>query len=624
MGLSTSSLRPVQQASDTKGILSGLGRLLTIAVWFGIVLGLTEGIGLLAFQRINWQRWGAMTHVSKEIVWISPIVDVLIFLGVSAIAALGCLVWRRLSAITAAVFVFAFLTIYDWTTLTERLYHVACLLLAFGVAVAAARWFQRHQLAAIRFWKKSVIWVGLLWLIVFSGIRFADWYSEHSELAALPPPTSGAPNIVLIVVDTLRADHLSTYGYSRATTPHLDRMAKEGVLFENAISACSWTLPSHASLLTGRYPADHGMQDAQPMPWLGWGRNALHGYPTLGEALEHLGYRTGAFSANQTYFTSNVGLGRGFSHFEDYFQSADDMFLRTLYGREFSRAYLHRSNKSAWTRGLRAVGLGGLLDNRKHADEVNREALAWIDRGNRPFFVFLNYIEVHDASALGWTNASPAWGRATTIDRYDSALTYVDGEIAVLMQALDRRGFSKNTLVIVTGDHGESLGQHHMQYHGIALYREDLQVPLIWWYRGHLPAGVRVHVPVSNADIAPTIMQIAGEKPGKQVFPGHAFSALWNHQAVSDSWPYPVSQLEKNEIVIDPDRQARRFIPTAMDGDMQSMVTPQWHLILHQTLGAQLYDWVNDPGELHNLIDTPEGSAEAQKLESEMKADKVP
>ena len=617
-------MQPAQQASDTKGISSGLGKLLLIAVWFGIVLGLTEGIGLLAFQRINWQRWGAMTHVSKEIAWISPIVDVLIFLGVSAIAALSSLVWRKLSATTAAVFAFAFLTIYDWATLTERLYHVACLLLAFGIAVAAARWFRRYQLVAIRFWKKSVVWVGLLWLIVFVGIRFADWYSEHRELTALPPPTSGAPNIVLIVVDTLRADHLSTYGYSRATTPHLDRMAKEGVLFENAISACSWTLPSHASLLTGRYPADHGMQDAQPMPWLGWGRNALHGYPTLGEALEHLGYRTGAFSANQTYFTSNVGLGRGFSHFEDYFQSADDMFLRTLYGREFSRAYLHRSNKSAWTRGLRAVGLGGLLDNRKHADEVNREALAWIDRGNRPFFVFLNYIEVHDASALGWTNASPAWGRATTIDRYDSALTYVDGEIAVLMQALDRRGFSKNTLVIVTGDHGESLGQHHMQYHGIALYREDLQVPLIWWYRGHLPAGVRVHVPVSNADIAPTIMQIAGEKPGKQVFPGHAFSALWNHQAVSDSWPYPVSQLEKNEIVIDPDRQARRFIPTAMDGDMQSMVTPQWHLILHQTLGAQLYDWVNDPGELHNLIDTPEGSAEAQKLESEMKADKVP
>ena len=87
---------------------------------------------------------------------------------------------------------------------------------------------------------------------------------------------------------------------------------------------------------------------------------------------------------------------------------------------------------------------------------------------------------------------------------------------------------------------------------------------------------------------------------------------------------HPVSQLEKNEIVIDPDRRARKLVPTAMDGDMQSIVTPQWHLILHQTLGAQLYDWVNDPGELHNLIDTPEGKAEAQKLETEMEADRVP
>jgi len=95
MGLSTSSLQPVQQANDTKGISSGIGKLLLIAVWSGIVLGLTEGIGLLAFQRINWQRWGAMTHVSKEIVWICPIVDTLFFLAMSAVLALSSLAWRK-------------------------------------------------------------------------------------------------------------------------------------------------------------------------------------------------------------------------------------------------------------------------------------------------------------------------------------------------------------------------------------------------------------------------------------------------------------------------------------------------------------------------------------------------
>ena len=108
----------------------------------------------------------------------------------------------------------------------------------------------------------------------------------------------------MIVVDTLRADHVSSYGYSRATTPNLDRMAQQGVLFENAISTWSWSLPSHVSLLTGRYQFEHGVGAVQPEPWLGWGSKGLGGFRTLGEALEQKGYRTGAFSANRTYFSA--------------------------------------------------------------------------------------------------------------------------------------------------------------------------------------------------------------------------------------------------------------------------------------------------------------------------------
>jgi arylsulfatase A-like enzyme len=590
--------------------------LITLAMtglWFGLATGLLEGAGLLIFQRLNWQRWGPMVHVSKEILWISPIVDALFFLILALLAAAGSVLSPRFSRLRLLVFVLIFLSIYDGMTLTERFYHRACVLLALGLAATLARWFQKREGAVLRFWKKSLVWLVALWAIVFAGMQAGEWIGEQRGIAALPPAPGTAPNVILIVIDTLRADHVSAYGYARHTTPNLDRLASEGALFENAISACSWTLPSHASLLTGRYPSDHGMRNAQPMPWLGWRETALRGYPTLGAALERRGYRTAAFSANQTYFTSNVGLGRGFAHFEDYFQSADDMLRRTLFGREFDRAYLHRSRQSAWTRGLHAIGLAGLLHHGKRASEVNRATLAWIDRGQRPFFVFLNYIEVHDADSLLFESSSPGWGTTTAIDRYDSALTYVDSVIAELRRQLERRGLSKNTLIIVTGDHGESLGQHHTRYHGITLYREQIHVPLLFWYPRQIPASLRVAQPVSNTAIAPTIMDLVGDGAA-QVFRGGSLAALGTAGGSQSGWPSPISQLARNEIVTDPDRQARNFVPTAIDGDMRSLVTPRWHLILHQTLGVQLYDWEKDPGEVNNLIDTPEGRTAATEL----------
>ena len=152
--------------------------------------------------------------------------------------------------------------------------------------------------------------------------------------------------MLVIVIDTLRADHVSSYGYSRPTTPNLDRLAGEGVVFENAIAPSSWSLPSHVSLVTGRYLHDHKVGNVQPEPWLGWGKGGLGGFPTIGEALEQKGYRTAAFSANRTYFSHDLGFGRAFMHFEDYFNSVADCFVRTLYGREFARIYLIRSEKS--------------------------------------------------------------------------------------------------------------------------------------------------------------------------------------------------------------------------------------------------------------------------------------
>jgi hypothetical protein len=278
------------------------GLLLLVGVWFGICTGLIEGLGLLFFQRINWKQWGRMMHVSKDILWVSPLVDVLFFLAVAAVVWLASRFFKRLPALLVLVFLLTFLAAYDWLSLTDRLYPRACFLLSLGVAVAFTRWLRRREPLAVRFWRKSWGWMVAIFVLVLVAIQGGKWLDERVAEASLPAAASGAPNVLVIVVDTLRADHLSAYGYSRPTSPQIDRIAKQGVLFENAIAPCSWSLPSHGSLITGRYPLEHGLVNVEPMPWLGWGKSSLRGYPTIGEALQQSGYRTGAFSANSRLF----------------------------------------------------------------------------------------------------------------------------------------------------------------------------------------------------------------------------------------------------------------------------------------------------------------------------------
>jgi arylsulfatase A-like enzyme len=593
---------------------SSFQSLLLVGVWFGVGTGLLEGAGLLLFQRINWERWGPTIHVSKDILWISPAVDLLFFLSLALFLGLIAQFQPRLPAMRIAIFLFTFLAAYDWLTLTERLHHRACQLLALGVAVALDRWLRKHGARATHFWRRTTPWLIAAMVLVFAGIQTGRWLRERNSVANLPPAAADAPNILVIVVDTLRADHLSSYGYGRPTTPAIDRLAKEGVVLWNAISTCSWTLPSHASLLTGRSPFEHGMQAVQPMPWLGWGRTGLRGHPTLGEALQQMGYRTGAFSANLTYFTENVGLGRGFLHFEDYFHSPTDGLMRTLYAREFANAYLHRTEKSWVTRVFRSLGVFNLLGHLKRADAVDRQVTQWMGRDQQhPFLAFLNYIDVHEAYGLPASDPRPAWNNHGRIDEYDTALYYVDDQIGRLMQELERRGLAKNTLVIFTSDHGEGLGQHHLQTHGRTLYWEQIHVPLVIWYPGRVPAGVRVDRPVSNAAIPATIMALLGARE-RNVFPGPDLSQLWNTPEQATDWPDVLSELAQDVHPPEIERSADNYIPTATTGAMQSLVTPQWHFIVHQELGPQIFDWTHDAAEGTDLIHTPEGAAAAHDL----------
>jgi len=307
--------------------------------------------------------------------------------------------------------------------------------------------------------------------------------------------------------------------------------------------------------------------------------------------------------------------------------------VRTLFGREFGRIYLKRTDRSLGKRILRRLGFTSLLDQdaegsgsyggafgiRKRADVVNKEVLDWIDRDRqRPFFAFLNYFDVHDPYGGPRTYPKPSWPQNTIMDAYDDSVKYVDDHIGLLMHELDTRGLATKTLVVITSDHGESLGQHHLETHGRSLYWELIHVPLVLSFPGHIPGALRIEKPVTNAAIPATLLALLGVD--QTTFPGPVLSLLWKRPLVESEMPDPLSELAHNKYPGKHDQEADQLIPTATSGAMRTLITPQWQLIMHEKLGSQLYDWTSDPGESSNLINTPDGQAVALDLKSKMEA----
>src|SRR6266496_567463 len=512
----------VKPASPGKAV--PWARVLCIAVWFGVLTGLLEGCGLLVFQNLNQTILDL--RVSAPILWISPAVDVVLFFLLALLIAAASSVYRRINPVRAIFVLISSLAVYDFLTLTARLSSRSRVLLAIGVGFAVHRWIKKHELQAWRFCRRTVPWVVAAGVLAFAGIQGGRWFAEANTIAKLPAPAPGSPNVLVIVIDTLRADHLSSYGYSHPTSPNIDGLAREGVLFENAVSNCSWTYPSHVSLVTGRRQFEHGRGWFTMTPLFHPDEDIFNGYPTIGDVLQNHGYRTGAFSANRAFFAGNLGFGRGFIHFDDYYHSLPDMFARSLAGREFLRLY-GKAAKGKLNNQVLSYGLHNGF--RKQPAEVNEELLHWIDKtGSRPFFAFLNYFSVHAPyGAPGSPQIEPK-GTTQDIALYDQGIQYTDRYIGELLKALKQRGLDKNTLVIVTADHGESLG-------------EDTRI-------------------------------------------------------------FPKVPLVANRLA------------TAQTGAMKSVVSGQWHLIVHEKFGEQLYDWHNDPGEAKNLIQTPEGQNIAGRL----------
>ena len=569
---------------------------LTLAVTFGLITGLGEGILLFGLRQLELLTWRLQNRAYwYETLWIAPLVDVILFaLAGFALTLIGFPLRKKIPVNKISLFLLSFLAVFDWVfiILFGRISLAPILILAAGASVQVFNALSKREQAVERSSQRSLKWLAGVGLAVFVIVQGGGWVNEKMKTSQLRD-NADAPNIIVIVVDTLRADHLSSYGYERETSPFMDGLAAEGVRFENAISPSSWTQPSHASMLTGRYTYEH-QAETRPLD---------DTYPTIGEVLQAQGYRTGAFSANTLFFTRRQGFGRGFLHFEDNYQSVSDAFLNSsLYGYLFDYDGLRK-----------ALNYEG-VPTRRLAPEINRSALQWIDQGDQPFFVFINYFDVHDPytppepylSKYGQTQGGLINGfieryhpeltpeqLQSEIDAYDGSINYVDDQISALFAELESRGELENTIVIITADHGESLGEHGLLQHSASLYRQEIHVPLIVWGAG-VPSGIIVDTPVSTASLPVTIMQLLGANDG--AFPSQPLTKLFGG-SVPPGWAQPISEVAQFD-------GAAEQNPTTY-GEMKSVVGDQLQYIVHEEFGEVLYNWRDDPQEQSNLANDP-------------------
>lgn len=288
------------------------------------------------------------------------------------------------------------------------------------------------------------------------------------SVESAPPASSHPPSILLVTLDTTRADRIGAYGYTAASTPTIDRLASTGVLFETALAPTPITLPSHASILSGVAPPVHGVRDN--------GMFALGSEARLlPEALQEAGWRTGAFVGSYV-LDAKFGLAQGF-----------EVYRGPPVSRSLSGAGTERS-------------AGSVVD----------DALAWIATlpPDERFFAWIHFYDPHEPFA-----PPPRWA-ARHRDSYDGEIAYCDEQLGRMLDALAHRGRDADLLVALTADHGESLGDHGEQSHGVFVYQATLHVPLVLSGAGIDAHGRRVSQIVGNTALAPTLLALAGLPAG--------------------------------------------------------------------------------------------------------------
>ncbi len=397
--------------------------------------------------------------------------------------------------------------------------------------------------------RNTLLWLGcVFFLLFFFGCRHLTPKKGQS-----PKPEC---NVVLITIDTLRADHLGCYGNERVKTPNIDKLAGEGVLFSHAYTPVPVTLPSHTSIFTGLYPVYHGVRNNGTF-------KADEKLETLAEVLKENGFQSAAF-IGAFVLDSRYGLDQGFDCYDDYLEKDPNQTF--------------------------------MVYNERSADEVIKSANVWLDKNAQDrFFMWIHCFDPH----APYSPPAP-FSAMYQHNLYNGEVAYTDYALGKFFNALKEKDLLDETLVVITSDHGEGLGEHAEKTHAIFIYDSTLHVPLIMRYPGAISGGAIIEENVSMIDIMPTVLDILNIKKTPQ-FHGESLLGLIHGK----------SKFSRHEILCE------TFYPLYNHNwsPLEGLRTDKWKYI--KAPRSELYDLENDPREMVNLFSKKREIAD--QLEARMK-----
>ena len=554
------------------------GQTLWLAAAFGTAVGLVEVARKAWLQHVS----GVAVRQPTELVWMAPLSYLVMFAVPGLLLAALVRAAPRLVVFPVVVACLTFLGVFSQGAALAWLDRGSVVLVSAGAAYLVSR--SGRSVRWVTWGKRGVVVAALLLVASAVAIPIGRSIAERRALAAAAAPV-GAPNVLLVVLDTVRADHLGIYGYQRPTSPELDAWAAGATVFDRALSTSSWTLPAHVSMFTGAY---HGEANSDWMVPL----DGQH--PTLAEALTGHGYATGGFVGNLSYCCRALGIDRGFAHYEDFYVTPAVVAYSTNLGQELALQYVGKHFQEMV---------------RNDAETITDRFLAWqAELGKRPFFAFLNYFDAHalyqppppydekfgafDRQLMrNWSDVerwSPA-EQAQFVDAYDGCIAYLDHHLGRLFDALRQRGVLDDTVVIVTSDHGEAFGEHGLTGHANSLYANNVHVPLLVSVPGAV-ASERVGREVSLRDLPATVCDLLAVQP-RQPFPGTSFAPLLRGGKVEGLSP-ALSELSQG--VRRPSWEPNH------EGPMTAVVADGWYYIRNGDGEEELYAW-NDRAQERDL-----------------------
>jgi arylsulfatase A-like enzyme len=522
---------------------------LVLSAWCGLSAGLLEVATRVSCRAFD--QSGRLIEMSRHFVWLTPLSNLLVFLGAGLCLAAITRLWPRPGGWLSTRLLSALGIVPALMVAAPRIFPEAWFVLALGVACQLVPRLEPHA-NQLRRWLPWSFPALLGSVVLLAGsVPYTDWLKERREAGRALPPAD-APNVLFIVLDTVRADRLSVYGYQRPTTPTLEHLARKGIRFDHARATAPWTLASHASFFSGCWPHELGVEWLTPL---------RKNVPMLAEYVGSRGYATAGFVANVQYCSYDTGLGRGFTHYEDYLLAKLNPLRTSVIVEEALRTFLIVSARHE-------VGpLHDLHDFlqfwfrfavRRDAGSINRGILNWLDGRRdqgRPFFVFLNYFDAHVPYELpvgaphrfgrkpqtrdelsvihdNWTYLDkldlPRHYLTLARDCYDNCLSYLDERLGELFGELQKRGVFDRTWVVITSDHGEGFGEHGLFQHGDSLYSTETHVPLLivppTSTRGW---GGVVRETVTLRDLPATVVDVVG-LARRAPFPGTSLARLWS------------------------------------------------------------------------------------------------